>query len=194
MQLCEALPNYTYDLATTPAGTRAGGCLTAKKGAQGRVVFAQWGAVFVDFFHILLLFVTFFTAHNFYKLFFTAETGVRFVTFFYFFLLFVTFINYFLLLRRARVYILFIVRGGKGCTLILHRKQNLTLLEFAARKSSSSLTDETGCQPTAPSQTFLKTSRQVSFAVILFASMIICILTEPQLYMSVDALIPSLYL
>jgi hypothetical protein len=24
---------YTYDLATTPAGTGAGGCLTAKKGA-----------------------------------------------------------------------------------------------------------------------------------------------------------------
>jgi hypothetical protein len=34
------------------------------------------------------------------------------------FLLFVTFINYFLLLRKARVYIVFIVRGGKGYTLI----------------------------------------------------------------------------
>jgi len=76
------------------------------------------GAAFVNFFHFLLLFVTFFIACNFYKLLFIVETGVRFVTFCYFFLLFVTFINYFLLLRRARVYILFIVRGGKGCTLI----------------------------------------------------------------------------
>ncbi len=33
-------------------------------------------------------------------------------------LLFITFINYFLLLRRARVCIVFILRGGKGCTLI----------------------------------------------------------------------------
>ncbi len=40
------------------------------------------GAVFVDFFHFLLLYVTFFTARNFYKLLFIAETGVRFVTFF----------------------------------------------------------------------------------------------------------------
>ncbi len=68
----------------------------------------------------MLLFVTFFTARKFYKLLFTAETGVKFVTFCYFFLLFVTFLNYFLLLRRARVYIVFIVRGGKGCTLIFY--------------------------------------------------------------------------
>jgi hypothetical protein len=66
----------------------------------------------------LLLFVTFFIVRKFYKLLFTVETGVKFVTFCYFFLLFVTFLNYFLLLRRARVYIVFIVRGGKGCALI----------------------------------------------------------------------------
>jgi hypothetical protein len=43
----------TYDLRTTLAMRGAGGCLTAKKGA--------WcGAVFVDLFHFLLLFVTFF--------------------------------------------------------------------------------------------------------------------------------------
>jgi predicted enzyme related to lactoylglutathione lyase len=41
------------------------------------------GAVFVDFFHFLLLFVTFFIACNFYKLLFTVETGVRFVTYTY---------------------------------------------------------------------------------------------------------------
>jgi hypothetical protein len=35
------------------------------------------------------------------------------------FLLFVTFINYFLLLRRARVYIVFIVRGGERVSLYL---------------------------------------------------------------------------
>jgi len=57
----------------------------------------------------LLFFVTFFTTRNFYKLLFIAEIGVRFVTF----LLFVTFINYFLLLRRARVYGVFIVQGGE---------------------------------------------------------------------------------
>ncbi len=57
----------------------------------------------------MLLFVTFFIARNFYKLLFIAETRVRFVTF----LLFVTFINYFLLLKRARVYGVFIVQGGE---------------------------------------------------------------------------------
>jgi hypothetical protein len=61
------------------------------------------------FFLFFSLFDTFFTARNFYKLLFTAETGVRFVTF----LLFITFINYFLLLRRARVYGVFIVQGGE---------------------------------------------------------------------------------
>jgi hypothetical protein len=98
----------------------AGGCLTTKKGAWCGAVLARCGAFFVDLFHFLLLFVTFFTARKFYKLLFTAETGVKFVTFCYFFLLFVTFLNYFLLLRRARVYIVFIVRGGKGCTLIFY--------------------------------------------------------------------------
>jgi hypothetical protein len=59
---------YTYDLRTTLVVRGAGGCLTAKKGA--------WcGAVFVDLFHFLLLFVIF--------------------------LLFVTFISYFLLLKQG---------------------------------------------------------------------------------------------
>ncbi len=80
-------------------------------------VLVRCGAVFVDLFHFLLLFVTFFITCNFYKLLFTAETRVNFVIFLTF-LLFVTFLNYFLQLRRARVYIVFIVRGGKGCTLI----------------------------------------------------------------------------
>jgi hypothetical protein len=43
------------------------------------------GAVFVDFFHFLGLFGSFFTPRNFYKLLFTVETGVRFVIFCYFF-------------------------------------------------------------------------------------------------------------
>ncbi len=57
----------------------------------------------------MLLFIIIFTVRNFYKLLFTAETRVRFVTF----LLFVTFINYFLLLKKARVYGVFIVQGGE---------------------------------------------------------------------------------
>jgi hypothetical protein len=66
---------YTYDLRTTLAVRGAGGCLTAKKGA--------WcGAIFVDLFHFLLLFVT---VRNFYKLLFTVETRVKFVIFCYFF-------------------------------------------------------------------------------------------------------------
>ncbi len=40
------------------------------------------GGCFFYFFHFLLLFVTFFTAHNFYKFLFTVETRVKFVTFF----------------------------------------------------------------------------------------------------------------
>ncbi len=63
--------------------------------------------VFVDFFHYLLLLV-FFTGCKFCKLFFTAERG-KVCYFLLLFLLLVTFINYFLLLRRARVYIVFIV-------------------------------------------------------------------------------------
>jgi hypothetical protein len=87
------------------------GCLTRKNTKECRDFFAQCQALFVDFFHFLLLLV-FFTTRNFYKLFFTVERGkVRY--FLLLFLLFVTLINYFLLLRRARVYIVFIVRGGK---------------------------------------------------------------------------------
>ncbi len=62
---------------------------------------------FFTFFSFCYFLLLFFTARNFYKLLFTAETGVKFVTF----LLFVTFINYFLLLRRARVYGVFNVQG-----------------------------------------------------------------------------------
>ncbi len=53
-------------------------------------------AVFVDFFHFLLLFVTFFTARKFWKLLFTVERG-EVCYFLYLFLLLVTMINYFLL-------------------------------------------------------------------------------------------------
>jgi len=51
----------------------------------------------------LLFFVTFFTAHKFCKLLFIVERGKVC----YFLLLLITLINYFLPLRRARVYILF---------------------------------------------------------------------------------------
>ncbi len=105
---------YTYDLATMPAGTGARGCLTAKKGAYGRVVFPQWGAVFFYFFHFLLFFVTFYTARNFYKFLFTAETWVKFVTFF-------TVCNFHKLLftveKGQGLYFIHCARG-KGCTLI----------------------------------------------------------------------------
>ncbi len=76
---------YTYDLRTTLAVRGAGGCLTTKKGAWCGAVLARCGAFFVDIFHFLLLFVTFFTARKFYKLLFPAKTGVKFVTFCYFF-------------------------------------------------------------------------------------------------------------
>jgi hypothetical protein len=79
----------------------------------------QWGAVFVDFFHILLLFVTFFTARNFYKLFFTAETGVRFVTFFTFF----TVCNFHKLL--------FTVEKGQGLYFIHCARGERVHLDFA---------------------------------------------------------------
>ncbi len=75
--------SYTYDLRTTLVVRGAGGCLTTKKGPWCEAVLVRCGAVFVDLFHFLLLFVTFFIARNFYKLLFTAETGVKFVTFCY---------------------------------------------------------------------------------------------------------------
>ncbi len=73
-------------------------------------------AVFVDLFHFLLLF---FTICKYCKLFFTGERG-KVCYFLLLILLLVTLINYFLLLRRARVYRVFIVRRGnlKGCRLI----------------------------------------------------------------------------
>jgi hypothetical protein len=61
------------------------------------------------FFGPLLLLVIFFTICNFCKLLFTVERG-KVCYFLLLILLLVTFNNYFLLLRRARVYILFIVR------------------------------------------------------------------------------------
>jgi hypothetical protein len=80
----------------------AGGCLTARKGAWCGAVLVRCGAVFVDLFHFLLLFVTFFTVRNFYKLLFTVKTGVKFVTFCYFF----TVCNFFKLL--------FTIEKGQG--------------------------------------------------------------------------------
>ncbi len=53
-------------------------------------------AVFVDFFHYLLLLVTFFTGRKFCKLLFTGERG-KVCYFLLFFLLVVTLNNYFLL-------------------------------------------------------------------------------------------------
>jgi hypothetical protein len=79
----ETEDTYTYDLRTMLVVRGAGGCLTTKKGPWCGAVLVRCEAVFVDLFHFLLLFVTFFIARNFYKLFFTAETGVKFVTFCY---------------------------------------------------------------------------------------------------------------
>jgi len=64
-----------------------------------------------------LLLLVFFTARKFCKLLFITERGKVSYSLLLFKLL-VTLINYFLLLKRARVYIVFIVRWGKGCTLI----------------------------------------------------------------------------
>jgi len=76
------LLTYTYDLRTTLTVCGAGGCLTTKKGTWCGAVLVRCRAIFLDLFHFLLLFVTFFTAHKFYKLLLTTETGVKFVTFF----------------------------------------------------------------------------------------------------------------
>jgi hypothetical protein len=89
------------------------GCLTRENTQECRAVFTQCRAVCVDLFHFLLFLVTFFTARKFCKLIFIAERG-KVCYFLLLFLLLVTFINYFLLLRMARVYILFIVRQEKG--------------------------------------------------------------------------------
>jgi hypothetical protein len=51
------------------------GLFDRQKGCVGKGCFRVVGAVFVDFFHFLLFFVTFFTACNFYKLFFLLKQG-----------------------------------------------------------------------------------------------------------------------
>ncbi len=68
----------------------------------------------VLFFFTFSLFVTFFTARNFYKLLFIVETGVKFVTFF-------TVCNFhkllFIVEKGQGLYFIHCARG-KGCTLI----------------------------------------------------------------------------
>ncbi len=100
---------YRYYPGITSVMPWAVGCLTRENTHECR-------AFFVDLFHFLLLLVTFFTARKFCKLLFIVERG-KVCYFLLLFLLLVIFINYFLLLRRARVHILFIVQRGKGCTL-----------------------------------------------------------------------------
>jgi hypothetical protein len=78
------------------------GCLTRKNTLQCRAFLGECRAVFVDLFHFLLLLVTFFTGCKFCKLLFTGERG-KVCYFLLLSLLLVTLINYFLLLRRARV-------------------------------------------------------------------------------------------
>jgi len=58
-------------------------------------------AVFVDFFHFLLLLVTFFTGRKFRKLLFITERG-KVCYFLLLFLLLVTLINYFLLCQEGQ--------------------------------------------------------------------------------------------
>ncbi len=59
---------YKYDPGITSVMPVAGGCLTRKKTKRCL-------AVFVDFFHFLLLLVTFFTGRKFCKLLFTRFRG-----------------------------------------------------------------------------------------------------------------------
>jgi hypothetical protein len=106
---------YTYDLATTPVRTQAGGCLTTKKGG----VVAGYSPVVVGFFcwpfSLFLTFCYFFTARKFWKLLFTVERGEVC----YFLYLFFTVGNYDKLFFTGPGELLgFIVQGGnlKGCT------------------------------------------------------------------------------
>ncbi len=64
-----------YDPGITSVMPWAVGCLTKKNTKQCRAVFVQCRALFVDLFHFLLLFVTFFITCNFCKLLFTVERG-----------------------------------------------------------------------------------------------------------------------
>jgi hypothetical protein len=73
-----------YDPGITSVMPVASGCLTRKKTKRCLAVWARCLAVFVDFFHFLLLLVTFFIGRKFCKLLFTGERG----KFCYFLLLF----------------------------------------------------------------------------------------------------------
>jgi hypothetical protein len=73
---CHSEPkSLRYDPGITSVMPVAGGCLTRKKREQCLAVFTRCLAVFVDFFHFLLLLVTFFTGRKFCKLLFTGERG-----------------------------------------------------------------------------------------------------------------------
>jgi hypothetical protein len=91
-----------YDLGITSVMPWVVGCLTRKNTLWCRAFFAQCRAFFVDFCYFLLFLVTFFIGCKFCKLFFTVERG-KVCYFWLLFLLVVTLINYFLLLKRARV-------------------------------------------------------------------------------------------
>jgi hypothetical protein len=70
----------------------AGGCLTTKKGVWCGAILVRCGAFFVDFFHFLLLFVTFFIVRKFYKFLLSVERGK--VCYFCYFCYFFTVCNF----------------------------------------------------------------------------------------------------
>jgi len=133
MQIRQALNLPLQSLCTEPPGNQSGhtppkhmiwplrpqgrglGVVWPPKRVRKEGLFSRSGGLF--FFTFLIFcyfFVTFFTARNFYKLLFTAKTGVKFVTFF-------TVCNFHKLLftveKGQGLYFIHCARG-KGCTLI----------------------------------------------------------------------------
>ncbi len=93
---CKFFNALRYDPGIMSVMPWAVGCLIRKNTQWCRAFLGECRAVFVDLFHFLLLFVTFFTGRKFCKLLFTGERG-KVCYFLLLFLLLVTLNNNFLL-------------------------------------------------------------------------------------------------
>jgi len=110
--------SYTYDLHTTLAVRGAGGYLTTKKGAWCGAVLVRSGAIFVDLFHFMLLFVIFLLLVNFISYFLLLKQGQSLL----FFVTFFTVCNFFKLL--------FTVEKGQGLYCIHCARGERVRLDF----------------------------------------------------------------
>jgi hypothetical protein len=105
---------YLSNRSITSVMPWAVGCLTRENTKECWAFIAQCRALFVDFFHLQLLLVTFFTAHKFCN-YYLLLRGVMFVIFLLLFLLFISFKKLLFTVEKGQgLYWVDCARGGLG--------------------------------------------------------------------------------